>query len=371
MMKKISLMIATAAIVAGGMLNASCASSDNDSSKEVVVKEVTVDNVKTIQLTSNVETKFTLGNVVKTGKVVEFEFDGEKATIKAELEGYIPQTATIVFSKGQNAAALDFNMVKASSNLVAQADAKGKIVTNDLSNQTTLGIVGGIDVPADVIITGNTKDPFSFAVFNPAPEVISLDDVASGDKEEASIFAFDCNPDGAQFDKPITVSLVIPGIEGFDLDFPGAKDFVVNGENVSFKVEHFSKYNLRVAAKVARIQKGTKQIFNRTLPATGGTLSNSFSENVGFEGTSPLSNIWRLVAQNLFGGSKREVKKQFGVKFDGTGSVNLLIEQSYEDVTLTSGTQTATIRVWRDITATAKGMSDQGHGGGTTTPSGN
>lgn len=365
MMKKLSLMFAAVAIVAGGMLTTSCSDGDNGSAKDVVVKEIVLGKMKTIKLTSNVDTKFTIGNVSKTGKVVEFEVDGNNATIKAEVEGYVPQEAKIDFSNNQNASAILINMIKKSTNLVAQEDAKGHSVANDATNQKAMGVESVIEVPVDVVITGNTTDPFAITTFVPAPDVVDLDDVKSGKEVKTAVVGFDCDPDGAQFDKPVTISAILPGSEGFDIAVPGAKNFVREGDKISFTVEHFSNQLVEFLSQYGSVTEGSKQIYNATLKATGGSVNVTYKENSGFEGaTSGLSEYWTAIAISLFGSSLQQVEKSLTVLFDGAGSVNVVIEQAYYDVELISGTQSAKVRVWGEITASAKGMADQGHSAG-------
>lgn len=362
MMKKFSLMFATAAIVAGGMLTASCSDSDNESSKSVVVKEIVFDQKRTVKLTANVDTKFTIGNVSKTGKVVEFEVNGNTATIKAEVEGYVPQEATIDFSKNQGAAAIQFEMIKESTNLVAQEDAKGNSVTNDAANQQATGVASAIEVPADVVITGNTTDPFSITAFVPAPEVVDIDDVKPNVELSAPVLGFECDPDGAQFDKPVTISAILPGSEGFDIVLPGAKNVVREGDKISFTKDHFSNQLLQFPIKIVSIKGGAKQIYNATLKATDGSLDVTYKENAGFEGA--LSGYWYDIAVSLFGSPLQQVEKTITVNYEGQGSVNVVIEQAYSDVTVVCGSKTTTVRYWGEITATATGMADQGHSAG-------
>lgn len=361
-MKKFSLMFATATIVAGGVLTASCSDSDNESSKSVVVKEIVIDDVKTIQLTSNVDTKFTIGNVSKTGKEVEFEVGGNNATIKAEVDGFVPQEANIDFSKNQDASAIVFEMMKKSTNLVPQEDAKGHSVASDAANQQATGVVSAIEVPADVVITGNTTDPFAITTFVPAPDVVDIDDVQQNVEVTVPVLGFECDPDGALFDKPVTISAVIPGIEGFDIEVPGAKNLVRDGDKISFSVAHFSSHKLNVKAKVRKAIKKARQIHNVTLKANNGRVKVPFKVYTGFEGA--LSKIWRLYAISMFGSPLKQVAKELNVVVEGEGSLNVVVEQEEVNLELQSGTQTANITAMGETTPSAKGMEDQGHSAG-------
>ena len=361
-MKKLSLMFATAALVASGMLATSCSDSDNGTSKGVIVRDVVVDNMKTILVLSNVDAKFTLGDDVKSSTLVNFDFEGTTANIKAEADGYIPQEAKVVFSKDQRVAAVLITLVKISSNLVPQDDAKGKPVTTDDGNQAVTGVIAAIDVPSDIIVSGNTTDPFSFAIFVPAPKVIPIEDAKKGQEEKAAVLGFDCEPDGAQFDKPVTITAVIPGLDGFEIAVPGTKDFVREGDKLSFKVDNCTDYLLEVLTKIGNITKGSAEIYNATLAAKDGSVDVSYNQNSGFEGN--VSGYWNAIATSLFGSPSQKVKKSLKVSFEGTGSVNVVIEQAYYDVELISGTQSAKVRVWGSITANAKGMEDQGHSAG-------
>ena len=361
-MKKFSLMFATVALVAGGMLTASCSDSDNESAKEVVVKGIVFDKEKTIQLTSNVDTKFTIGNVSKTGKVVEFEVEGNSSTIKAEVEGCVPQEAKIDFFNNQNASAILIDMMKKSTNLVAQEDAKGNSVASDAANQKATGVVSAIEVPADVVITGNTTDPFAITAFVPAPDVIDIDDLKPGKEVRFTVLGFECNPDGALFDKPVTISATIPGIEGFDIDVPGAKNLVREGDKISFMVEHFSYSFLQIVSKIRKVSMRSKQIHNVTLEAKNGSVDVPYRVFSGFEGNP--TNWWKAFATSLFGSPLQQIKKNLKVIVEGTGSVNVVIEQAILDVEFVSGSQSLTLSVMGETTTSAKGQPDQGHSAG-------
>ncbi len=352
-MKKFSLMFATAAIVAGGMLTVSCSDSDNEAVKEVVVKKVELDDVKTIKLTSNVDTKFTIGNISKTGKVVEFEVDGNIVTIKAEVEGYVPQEATIDFSKNQNAAAIQFEMMKKSTNLVPQEDAKGHSVASDAANQKATGVVSAIEVPADVVITGNTTDPFAITTFVPAPEVIDLDDVKKNVEVKIPVLGFECDPDGALFDKPVTISAVIPGIEGFDISVPGAKNLVRDGDKISFSVEHFSLHMLEINALITGLSEGVVNLLNTTVRVNDGSMTVPFSQYSGFEGA--VSHLWNLYGTATFGSPMQKIDNELKLEVQGVGNARVVIEQERVSLTLASGTQEATLHVYRRVNATAEG----------------
>jgi hypothetical protein len=99
---------------------------------------------------------------------------------------------------------------------VTQEDAKkGKPVVNDPDNQQLTGVKATFTLPDGTEIAGNTTDPISITVFEPAETV--LEPVGVGDELEANVLVIRVEPTGARFSTPVPLIVTIRNSTGFDI----------------------------------------------------------------------------------------------------------------------------------------------------------
>lgn len=364
-MKKISSFVACFAIAMAGVLS-SCSSSDTPAAPKVV-SDVVVEETYTLKVTSNVDARFTYGNAVKQLKAKKEEtitFTSKEFSYEVSATGYAKIDGTVKFSDDQKVTAITLELVKESTNKVAQSSAKGNTVSNDAANQKATGSDAAIEVPSDVNVSGNTTDAFSVTACPPAPEVSAVEDIAVNKVEESGVLSLSCTPDGATFSKPVTLKATIPGASGLALSVPGASNVKQSGNEISFEVDHFSVWDIVLQATVQSITEGTQQIASLSMLVNNGENTFTFNKNIGIECNSSNELVQAFLASE-FGNSSSKQPTTGKFMVDGSGSATIVVNQAYKDISFRSGTVTFTVRVWGECGSTITTTSDTSkHSGG-------
>ena len=362
-MKKFSSFFASVAIAVLGVLCVSCF--HENPKAPTATNGVIPEGSYTLKLASDIEATFTLGGQSQTGKVVTFKTSSKTVTVTVSAPGYIDQTVNVTFSDDQKVTSVLAKLVKPSTTKVAQAAAKGTTVSNDATNQSEVVPVS-ITVPAAVTITGNTTDPFSVTAVPAAPEVFDPEVVASnvGSVINQTALTLVCEPDGAVFDTPVTLSATIPGSAGLAFNVLGATNVNVSAANVvSFDVTHFSEWWIDLQVTPTSVTEGSEQIHSSSLLVSSGQHSVSFQKNIGYQ-TSATNNLIVDFLDNTFG-KYEKATSEVDFSVDGSGSATVIVRQAYKDFTFTCGTQTFTVRVWGECTPTITTTIDtSSHSGG-------
>jgi hypothetical protein len=369
-MKKFKfLSVVATMLVAGAMV--SCTSSDDPVIKPVVSGLSTGLTYK-VTVTSNVETKFTFNGETKTGKTAEFEVNASnyKAALTAKAEPVDPayslgeKNAKVAFSTEKQTALVEFNFVKPSTEKKSQAEmTAGGTVANDAENQKASGINVTISAPEGTVITGNTTDPFSVTAYQ-LPASQETAEIKKNQAVSADIYTFDCKPDGAVFDKELTLKANL-GKEaaGMQVAVNGVPYIVDNDGFVEFKAKHFSTYTLTILGTVVTYTPGKKQISSSTIELKTGENEFKYNMYQGMETSETGAPLSLLVS--ILGEPQVEVVEGTG-SFNSTaaGTATLTIEQEYLDVTVQSNTETCSARVWGEAVATVTPADGRSHSGG-------
>ena len=368
-MRKFSLIWSVAAIAVAGVLSTSCVRSDNGITRNApeVVSDDLLDDSYQLVLTSNVASTFTLGTESKTGTEVSFSTTSNPVTVTVKADGYIEQTFEVTFSDENRTFSLPVELMKPSTNQVDQAAAKGATVANDAANQAATDTKAAIEVPGDVTVSGNTTDDFSVTVINKAPEPVQVEELEVNKEESAPIASLVCTPDGATFDKPLTLSAVIEGGEGLEYEVPNAKagTMKVEGNKVSFQVDHFSVWDILVKATLTAVSEGEETIYETSRRVSNGetTISITYPVYAGFE--SDATGILADWLIKNFGETKTKIEKTGTVTVENEGSVSIKIKQKFYDFTFKSGDVQFKARVYGEVTSEVNGqVSTAGHSGG-------
>lgn len=351
-MKKFSYLFACVAIAVAGVL-VSCSKSDDSVSAPKITSNVVLEDFDAyvLEASSNVSATFTVGNESKTGTEVEFITPDKSITVPVKADGYLDQTAEVNFSDLMRVTWIYVEMFKPSTNLVAQEDAKGKTIGNDEANEKATGAKVELEVPADLNISGNTTDPFSVTAFKPAPKTIPLESLKVNQKLKASILGLLCKPDGATFDKPLTLSVTMDDLKDLDIEVPDASDVKLNGNTLSFQVSHFSIYDILMNGTIESLTKGEKEVYNNTVLINKGENKVDVSINVGYESDSKIEEVQQYLTY-LFGTPLKKLSKNVVFTADGFGSANIVIRQAYYDVTFSYGNIKASARIWAEPACT-------------------
>jgi len=361
-MKKISSLVAVFALTAVGLFTASCSDNDNPTPTPKVVEDVTVDQINVLEVTSNVTATFTFGNRTLTGKSVKFETNQMGGTLAVKADGYIEETHEVTFSSDKTYFKIEAQLVKPSTIQVSQAEARGSVVTNDVDNTATMGVAAALAVPADVVITGNTVDPFSVVAYKPESDLEP--EISANQSITKSVAGLLCSPDGAKFDKPVTVTMTIPEAAGCEFEDAEGNLAEVEGDKVSIKVSHFSPVPLFLRARVISAIPGVE--LNRyNVRISKGINRLSADQRTGFT-SSDASGVKESFLESTHG-ALGEITRSAQFEVDADGSAVIEERQEYTDITYRSGTQTFSARVYGAFDATVISTSADTtpvHGGG-------
>ena len=370
-MKKFKFLSAMAALlVAGAMV--SCTSSDDPVIKPIISGLTTGEITYKVTVTSNVETKFTFNGETKTGKTAEFEVNASnyKAALTAKAEPVDPayslgeKNAKVAFSTEKQTALVEFNFVKPSTEKKSQAEmTAGGTVANDAENQKATGVDVAVSVPEGTVITGNTTDPFSVTAYQ-EPASQETAEIKKNQAVSADIYTFDCKPDGAVFDKELTLKVNL-GKEaaGLEVAVNGVNYIVDNDGFVEFKAKHFSTYTITILGKIVTLTESTKLLSSSDIDLKAGDNEFTYTMNKGIV-TSAKGAALKFLTSFL-GNVQEEVVEETG-SFNSTaaGKATLKIEQKYLDVTVQSNKKTFSARVWGEVVATVTPAEGEAHSGG-------
>ena len=368
-MNKFNFMFGAIALVAG-MAFSSCASDD----ETAVVKEVKAQAAKQLTVSSNVEATFTFNGETKTGTSAIFNTEANSGKLTVTAQGYITQESEINFGESSTAS-VSFELAKLAVNEVNQADAKGNTV---YSAANSWGAVAGIQVPADVEISGTTQ-PFAVATYEPTA-VIDANALAVDQTVNGAVLTLDCQPSGAVFSKPVTLSAAIP--EGISTNF----EFVAqNGDDVvparvennmlTADVNHFSPWSFMLSARVLRIIPGS-ELINEVAPARPGANAINVPVRRGWmpidRSMNPVAGVFKLLGnflRNLFGNPVNDKESQeYQVEIEGSHAIITYgIVYRYKDVTFISGGHVFTIRIYTGVSIDIVNI-EPTHSGGVALP---
>ena len=362
-MKKINV-LAALAFVAAGLFTTSC--SDNG---EFAGMNITAEGEDVFALVahSDVPASFTYGGQTLVGTDVTFETQVEDGVLTVTADGYLPQTANVSFSETKTLNKIDVTLVKESTINVEQSEAKGNTVSNDSENQSVMGLQGILSVAKDVNISGNTKDPFSAVIFEPAPQFADVMKQKEGDVVNVPLIAVRCEPDGAQFDKPISVFVDMNDTEGFDLSCPTAfqgTQVVADARGITAQVGHFS--NVFVAANAQLVKTVNKSTTSKVrLKVKAGENVYKYNEYTGYKATYKTGSVEDRFLKSQYG-AYASVSRETTFNASSDGYAEIETTQYIYDVTWRSGRVTVRATVYGRFyaDATVDGKTVRLHTGG-------
>ena len=317
------------------------------------VSPVVLDKSRTLVVTTNTSANITYeGKTFSNTTRAVFEQTSAQGELKITptSDQYYDQKGMAVDFYDKLILAIDVQLVKKPTILVSQEDAKnGQDVNNDLENQNTTGVLATISVPPTTIITGNTIDPFTITTFVPAETV--LESTKKDDEVEANVLVIRCDPDGASFSEPVSVTLDIDNSTGFDIECvteDGTETLPmtdIGNDKWLVSIPHFSDWFNMLKAIVTETSEGTEVTIG-TSPIVVGQNTIPYQVKAGAVETTSL----RCILVTTF------IKKKFGAYFETTkdatftsdarGTATWRVTQPYRDVTLTSNIRVFKARVY-------------------------
>lgn len=366
-MKKIILLLCVATMLT---ITTSCHRSTEIAPN---VSPVVVDKSRTLVVTTNTSANITYeGKTVSnvTRAVFEKTAAQGKLTITPTSELYYDQEDMVVDFYDQLTLAIDVQLVKKPTIEVSQADAlNGQVVNNDRENQDATGTVATISVPPTTTITGNTTDAFSIITFVPAETV--LESTEKGDEVEANVLVIRCNPDGAVFSEPVTVTLSINNSTGFDIECvseDGTETLPMTdlGNNQwQVSIPHFSDW-FNILKGIVTETSESADVTTGTTPIVAGQNIIPYTEKAG--GIELSSTACRLVSTFISKkfGTYIETTKNATFTSDASGTATWRLTQPYKDITLVSKIMTFRARVYGEPTfeIISTQFEQGGHSGG-------
>ena len=359
-MKNLFRNLAFCALVAGTFT----ACHKGDSTDPEALVDVTVDKVvftttNTLVVRSNVEATFTFAGQTKTGTEATFETTRRSGDLKvtATAAGKRPVEMKVSFAKTDYQ---EFEVTLVTMGVAVPAATAEATGAADVTNGST-NAAENDDVTASFNVAGNTNDgttgDYSVTVFTPEDVETNTDNITNNTTANEPVLALDCQPDGAVFRNPITMTVDIPGSEGFDISCVNAdkKTEKVNAVEVSgqptkrqFVLDHFSIWDIVLNA-TATMTKSTQTI---TAEGDAGNGSLTYKFDYGFETESASNTLISKYLKKLFGITKKNSSKS--IKFDAVqgGTAKLTATQEVKTYTFSSnnGTQTFKATVYGKVT---------------------
>ena len=340
-MKNLFRNLAFCALVAGTFTACHKGDSvDPEAQADKTVDHVVFTTTNTLVVRSNVDATFTFAGQTQTGTEATFETTAKTGNLKVTATGKRDVEKKVSFAK-TDYQVLEVSLV-AAGKVVLKSDAEvdGVDVTNgDANRDDNDGVEASFNVGGN---DSNVNGDYSVTVFTPEDVETNTDAITTNTEANEPVLALDCQPDGAAFTNPITMTVKIPGSEGFDIDCVNAakasdKAIVavdpVDGTKRNFTLDHFSIWDIVLNAT------GTMTKSTQTITADGdaGTGSLTYKFDYGFETQSP-STLVNKYLKKLFGIAKRESSKS--IKFTAVqgGTAKLTATQEVKTYKFVSGT---------------------------------
>lgn len=347
-MGKIKFLGLLAALFAVSISLTSCNRSDDPVGKDKVTDIKTPKS--SVLATSNVSAKYSIDAAATS----DFAADGKKAIFRdiesssvkitaeytgADADKYVnaKQTATVNFSSKPYGVPIDFVFVEKSVP-VAQAVAIGGAPVVNKDQAVT---VASITVPEGTKVSGSTE---GFAITAYKTPANTLADIAKGDKVKAGGYVLSCQPDGAKFDKPVTLKVFVgKGLAGLPLTLESGNESVegkVDADGtVSFKVSHFSDWILKLPLKTLSEPTSFSDLIPpiQTINAVSGENKFSYTKKIGFDvdlvqGNAKAFQFICDVLQSIYGDFNSSLTEEASFTVDGAGIANVSVFQNKSKV---------------------------------------
>lgn len=289
----------------------------------------------------------------KSGTLYTFNGAAQSGSLTVSATGYKPQTVNVAFGEN-NAKLVNVQLVKAPTNGEAKVAGQSVSVSNEAKNQQDNAIdgtdvVATIDVPADVTVDAeHANDKFSIVVFTPASGD-AQDVEKKGDQIAEAVLAVDCEPDGAKFDKPVTVTVNIPGSSKLDLRLKhkasGEVKTIGNGltregDMIKATIEHFSQWDYELIANADEVVTEEKLIYTEDKVVNAGQQRVSFTQWIGYDANNAPASLIGKFLKNTYSTIAREIKNSFTYTAAEKSQAHVEVYQKVKNIVFKSGEET-------------------------------
>lgn len=360
-MKKIKFLLGMFVIAASTSLLSSCFT-DPTFGEAPNVPTPVEEKEYTINVTTNVAAKLSYGDEYNNSGQ-SFEFKATKpADLVVSADGYVSQTIPVTLGSNKNIA-INVTLIKTpvgNPDNITIGDADNNTtsettVTNDSENQTEYG-EATIVIPANVTQDGdvvNSDDEFGIGVY----ETVSVGEepTKEDDGKAYDVLVAVCEPTGAHFDAPVTITVPADGAAGLTFtctnNGESAKDVTAEGNSISAKVDHFSNWTFSLLAKIVSVTTEQVTLFDGNILVKGGANPfnySAFGPGAVLSGQGASRGIIQTFIASQFGsvstGSK--VARTNTFSSTGTGSAHIRVVQEKKTINYNSNGVTFTATVY-------------------------
>ncbi len=361
-MKKIKLLLGVIALTAGTGLLSSCFTDPYVG----VPPEMTmsVDNGYTVKVYTNVAAKLAY-NGAAVSQTFSPTTDG---ILEVSANGYVTQAIPVRLGSIKNIT-LDVTLIQIPTSDVKVSDANASSTTVTVGNsEENVSQVG----QASIVIPGNTQtegvDPnssYGIGVYNVTGTATS--EPVEGQVVNTDILVAVCEPSGATFDSPVTITVPAPNAAGMAFTCYNGNETVaadVQSNSVSAEVNHFSEWRFMLNASVSGISTSQETIYDANILVEAGNNQIRYMAYTGV--TSSISGVAETFLLSQFGSKARRIEKVGNIAASAKGSAHVRVTQEKKVITYKSGSVTFTATVYGAITVEIVDASydTSGHSGG-------
>jgi hypothetical protein len=361
-MKKIKFLLGAIALTAGTGLLSSCFSDPNVG----IPPEMTtrVDDSYTVTVNINVAAQLTY-NGAAVSQTFSPTGDG---TLTVSANGYVTQTIPVHLGAAR-IITLDVTLIKTPTSDVKVADANASssdiTVGNSAENVSQMG-QASIFIPGNATTSGvDGGSSYGIGIYNATGTATA--DPFEGQNVNADVMVAVCEPSGATFDSPVTITVSAPNAAGMDFACHNGNEAVaanVQSNSVSAEVSHFSEWRFVLNARVLSISTSQETLFDASILAEAGNNQVRYMAYTGV--SSSISGVAETFLLSQFGAKARRVEKVGNLNAAAKGSAHVRITQEKKIITYQSGSVTFTATIYGGITMELVGATydTTGHSGG-------
>lgn len=370
-MRKLNFLFGVMAFAVAGLFT-SCGDEATISGPKVI-EQPTLDKTKTlyVQLTTSVpsaEIKF--DGQTKHGSAASFTNVASDGQLIVTATGYRAVEKKIEFGSNDNMS-VEITLVKISQETKAQSDVNNQAndvtVENDRPNKETSDADAEITVSANTTITNaGNGNPFSVTAFVPTSDETAEE---PGSDVDYPAIALECEPSGAEFDKPVKLSVTTGhDLTGLEINCQNGNEEIpaqISGNTVSAEVNHFSVWSFLAKVTNMSVEEGDTIIASNSIIANEGQNRINYTQYVGYESGETNSLLINYL-NNHFGSRVKPVSKSTTFTSTGYGSATYTVTQSFKRYRFLCGTKYFTAKVYGNATVNVTIKADtSGHSGGT------
>lgn len=387
-MRKMKFLSMATAFCAVAVMTTSCwNSSDDPVTPPAKISNINAEKYSVIA-SSNVEAEFSISEAAITEKDADkkgVSFTDIDTSIKmvkvvaiANGDDYVNkiQTAIVNFSEKNPSATIAFTFVKKSTDTKTQDEVKSSTTDVTVSSDQTAGSEANADmtIPAGVGISGDVdpNDPFSVTAYETPAAVVNTEDIKVGQpiSTDQTLMVMECTPSGAQFDKPVALTVFVgTELAGETLTIANKGEkvsgVVKNDGNVTFNVNHFSDWDLIFAPWAKEIKSGSKTLANLVdFKLAKGINEFDYTKLVGVDAPNARALVAMYFSKYLGELDIVSVKETATFESSAEGIATVNIVQNYNDYTFEFGKKTFKARVWGNVEMTVTPKGGEAHSGG-------